>query len=364
MKKDILVSFARVKKSFDGENLVVKNLNLDIKTGEFVTLLGPSGSGKTTCLMMLAGFESVTSGEIKIDDQSIQDIPPNKRNIGMVFQDYALFPHMTVSENLSFPLEIRKLSKKEIKQKVGDALQMVSLAEYEGRKIGQLSGGQKQRIAVARALIFRPKIILMDEPLGALDKNLREEMQFELMHLHDSLGITFIYVTHDQSEAITMSDRIAVFDDGEIQQYDTPTNVWEKPQNSFVAFFIGENNSLPGKVKKIDKNIGSIALETGEVIQAQAVNVAKSGESCSVAIRPERILIGDEATKAKGPNYSHIKGKILEIIYMGDHTRIRMLVAASQSFIIKLANSKKHGSYKLGENIPLAWKNEDGRALI
>ena len=360
---DTLVSFKSVKKSYDGKSLIIKDLNLDINRGEFVTLLGPSGSGKTTCLMMLAGFESVTAGEIQIDGKPIQNIPPNKRNLGMVFQDYALFPHMTVKENLAFPLEVRKNSNDEIKQKVDEALSMVALNGYESRRIGQLSGGQKQRVAVARALIFRPEIILMDEPLGALDKNLREEMQFEIMRLHDSLGITFIYVTHDQSEAVTMSDRIAVFDDGEIQQYDTPSQIWEKPQNTFVASFIGENNCLKGKIEKISKGICSAKLEDGSLIQAQAVNVSRAGEDSTLTIRPERVLVGKNTAALKGKNYSKIKGRVLEVIYMGDHIRIRMRVGNSDSFIIMIENTSDHQHYKQGETLNLVWRAEDCHAL-
>ena len=196
------VKFDKVDKSYDAENLVVKNLNLDISKGEFLTMLGPSGSGKTTCLMMLAGFETPTNGEIYLDGQPISNIPPNKRGIGMVFQNYALFPHMTVKENLSFPLEVRKLNKKEIENKVKKALEMVELQDFGNRMPLQLSGGQQQRVALARALVFEPRLVLMDEPLGALDKNLREQMQYEIKHIHENIGITVVYVTHDQSETL------------------------------------------------------------------------------------------------------------------------------------------------------------------
>ncbi|MDZ7747591.1 MAG: ATP-binding cassette domain-containing protein [Halofilum sp. (in: g-proteobacteria)] len=215
---DAFVQFSEVQKSYDGETLVVKDLNLDIGKGEFLTMLGPSGSGKTTCLMMLAGFETATHGEIQLDGKPINNVPPHKRGIGMVFQNYALFPHMTVAENLAFPLEVRKMSKAEIEEKVKKALDMVQMGEFGGRRPAQLSGGQQQRVALARALVFEPELVLMDEPLGALDKQLREHMQFEIKHLHERLGVTVVYVTHDQSEALTMSDRIAVFDDGRIQQ--------------------------------------------------------------------------------------------------------------------------------------------------
>ena len=233
-KNKEFVKFAKVDKSYDGKVLVVKDLNLDIAEGEFITMLGPSGSGKTTCLMMLAGFETPTNGEIYLDSNAISNIPPHKRGIGMVFQNYALFPHMTVFENLAFPLKVRKISKDEIDKKVDKALSMVSLSGFEHRMPGQLSGGQQQRVAVARALVFDPQVVLMDEPLGALDKNLRESMQYEIKHIHESIGVTVVYVTHDQGEALTMSNRIAVFNDGKVQQLSSPDKLYEEPVLSLI----------------------------------------------------------------------------------------------------------------------------------
>ena len=249
---EIAVRFEKVQKSYDGEILVVKDLNLDIEKGEFLTMLGPSGSGKTTCLMMLAGFEPATHGEIYLNGTGINNVAPHKRGIGMVFQNYALFPHMTVAENLAFPLMVRKMGKAEVEDRVKRALTMVELPEFGGRRPAQLSGGQQQRVAVARALVFEPDLVLMDEPLGALDKQLREQMQYEIKHIHENLGVTVVYVTHDQSEALTMSNRIAVFNDGVIQQLSSPETLYELPENSFVAQFIGENNKLEGTVKAID----------------------------------------------------------------------------------------------------------------
>jgi putative spermidine/putrescine transport system ATP-binding protein len=246
------VRFAGVQKTYDGVSLVVKQLDLDIARGEFLTLLGPSGSGKTTCLMMLAGFETATSGQIYLDGRPINDVPPYRRDIGMVFQNYALFPHMTVGENLAFPLEVRKLAKAEIEARVARALEMVRLGAFAQRRPAQLSGGQQQRVALARALVFEPKLVLMDEPLGALDKQLRESMQYEIKHLHERLGITVVYVTHDQGEALTMSDRVAVFNEGRIQQLAAPAQLYEAPANAFVARFIGENNRLQGRVRGLD----------------------------------------------------------------------------------------------------------------
>ena len=275
---DSFVKFEKVDKSYDGEVLVVKDLNLDVAQGEFLTLLGPSGSGKTTILMMLAGFETPTNGEIYLEGNPISNIPPYKRGVGMVFQNYALFPHMTVQENLSFPLEVRKLSKSDIEEKVKKALDMVELGHFGTRFPAQLSGGQQQRVALSRALVFEPRLVLMDEPLGALDKNLREQMQYEIKHIHERIEITVVYVTHDQSEALTMSNRIAVFDDGVIQQLSTPDILYEKPENSFVAQFIGENNRMTGTIKEINGNYCTVDLDGGGNVTALKVNVSSVGE--------------------------------------------------------------------------------------
>ena len=275
--RDGFVVFDRVQKSYDGENLVVKDLNLSIGKGEFLTMLGPSGSGKTTCLMMLAGFETATHGDILLDGRPINNISPHKRGIGMVFQNYALFPHMTIAENLSFPLEVRKMGKSEREEKVKRALDMVQMGDFGGRRPAQLSGGQQQRVALSRALVFEPDLVLMDEPLGALDKQLRETMQFEIKRIADNLGITVVYVTHDQTEALTMSDRVAVFEDGRIQQLAPPDELYEEPKNSFVAQFIGENNTLEGTVQAIKGGIAEIKLADGSIIDAKPVNVSQAG---------------------------------------------------------------------------------------
>ena len=291
---DVLVRFEAVQKSYDGEILVVKNLNLDVARGEFLTMLGPSGSGKTTCLMMLAGFEPATHGEIFLDGQPINNVPPHKRGIGMVFQNYALFPHMTVAENLAFPLHVRKMGKSEIEERVNKALDMVRLGGFGDRRPAQLSGGQQQRVAVSRALVFDPQLVLMDEPLGALDKQLREEMQYEIKHIHENLGVTMVYVTHDQSEALTMSDRIAVFNDGVIQQLAPPDDLYERPDNAFVAQFIGENNTLSGTVKEINGDNCVVDVDGGGIVQALKVNVDGVGSRSTLSLRPERVEVNPE----------------------------------------------------------------------
>ena len=355
-----IVRFKNVQKSYDGETLVVKNLNLAIAKGEFVTMLGPSGSGKTTTLMMLAGFETATHGEISLDGQSINLVAPHKRGIGMVFQNYALFPHMTVGENLAFPLEVRGMAKPEREVKIKRALDMVQMGAFASRRPAQLSGGQQQRIALARALVFDPKLVLMDEPLGALDKQLREHMQFEIKHLHDSLGITVVYVTHDQGEALTMSDRIAVFNDGIIQQLATPSDLYERPENSFVAGFIGENNKLSGVVEAISGSRCTVKLATGEKFDATPVNVTQKGQRTLVSIRPERV----ELHVGKVPKGAHTIGaEVLEFIYMGDVFRTRLRVAGSENFVMKSRNAQGERPLAPGQKIKIGWHPQDARAL-
>ena len=356
---DPFVRFRNVQKSYDGETLVVKNLNLDIEAGEFVTMLGPSGSGKTTCLMMLAGFETATHGEIELGGRPINNIPPHKRGIGMVFQNYALFPHMTVAENLTFPLKVRKISLGEIDEKVRRALDMVQMRTFSDRKPAQLSGGQQQRIALARALVFEPELVLMDEPLGALDKQLREHMQYEIKHIHENLGVTVVYVTHDQSEALTMSNRIAVFDDGVIQQLDDPVTLYEKPENSFVAQFIGENNTLGGTVDGMTKEVASVTLDSGDKVKALAGNTDGKGSRTSLSIRPERCIVSQK----KSAGLSALKGRIEELIYLGDHIRCRMAVAGNNEFIVKVPNTADQLGLEIGAESYVSWQTDDCRAL-
>ncbi|GGE03657.1 putative spermidine/putrescine transport system ATP-binding protein [Gemmobacter megaterium] len=354
------VEFERVQKSYDGETLVVKDLNLAIGQGEFLTMLGPSGSGKTTCLMMLAGFETATHGEIRLGGRPITQVPPHKRGIGMVFQNYALFPHMTVGENLAFPLEVRGIGKSEREAKVARALDMVQMGAFGNRRPAQLSGGQQQRIALARALVFDPELVLMDEPLGALDKQLREHMQFEIKHLHQSLGITVVYVTHDQGEALTMSDRVAVFNDGRIQQLAAPDDLYERPANSFVAGFIGENNKLPGIIEDIGADHVLVRLSTGELIDATPVNVTRKGQKTLVSIRPERVEFKPEMM----PDGAHsIDAEVLEFIYMGDLFRTRLRVAGTDDFVIKSRNTQGQRRLEPGERIRIGWAPQDARAL-
>ncbi|TVU68718.1 MULTISPECIES: ABC transporter ATP-binding protein [Cobetia] len=357
--------FSDVQKSYDGETLVVKGFNLEVRRGEFVTLLGPSGSGKTTCLMMMAGFETPTHGEILLDGVPINKLPPHKRGIGMVFQNYALFPHMSVAENLAFPLEVRGMSKEEIDSKVANALDMVRLGEFGDRRPGQLSGGQQQRVALARALVFEPELVLMDEPLGALDKNLREEMQFEIKRIHQRLGVTMLYVTHDQTEALTMSDRIAVFNDGIVQQLATPEALYEAPENAFVAYFIGENNRLNGVVKSLESSeeYCTVSLDSGEEVKALPIAISAIGERTQLSLRPERVrLLATESNGESLPD-NVFTAEVKEVIYLGDHLRTRVSVCGSEEFIIKTPNADGYPVLKPGQSLRVGWDAQDCRAL-
>jgi putative spermidine/putrescine transport system ATP-binding protein len=324
---EALVSFRGVQKTYDGAHLVVRSLDLDIRRGEFLTLLGPSGSGKTTTLMMLAGFESPTAGEILLDGKPITRTPPHKRNFGMVFQNYALFPHLTVGQNVAYPLTVRRVPKAEQARRVARALDMVRLEGMAERLPGQLSGGQQQRVALARALVFEPQLVLMDEPLGALDKQLREHMQIELKELHRQLGVTFVYVTHDQGEALTMSDRVAVFNDGEIQQLDVVDRMYEAPANRFVAGFIGDSTVLKGTVRAADDERCGIVLTDGRVLAGVNVNGAAVGAQVDACIRPERIVLHTQPVTRSNVLQASVSGAI----YFGDHLRLLCSVGDGQA---------------------------------
>lgn len=328
-----LVTFEKVQKTYDGHALVVRDLNLQIQAGEFLSLLGPSGSGKTTTLMMLAGFESPTSGEICLAGRPITRTPPHKRNFGMVFQNYALFPHMTVADNVAYPLVVRKLLVAEREAKVKRALEMVQMGGMGARYPGQLSGGQQQRVALARALVFDPQLVLMDEPLGALDKQLREHMQIELKALHRELGLTFVYVTHDQSEALTMSDRVAVFNDGAIQQIDVVTALYETPANGFVAGFVGDNTVFKGTVTTTQGPHCEVQLPCGTVLAGTNVNQAHTGQAVQACARPERIVIH---TGQHRPCDNSIRAVLDDVMYFGDHLRLRCTLAQQDEATVKI----------------------------
>ena len=347
--------FMDVKKSYDQKILVVKGFSLDVARGEFLTLLGPSGSGKTTILMLLAGFESVTGGDIQIGGVPVTRTAPYKRNIGIVFQNYALFPHMSVAENLAYPLKVRKIAKSEIDARVKEYLSLVELEDFAKRHPGQLSGGQRQRVALARALIFEPSLVLMDEPLGALDKKLRENMQFEITRLHKKLGFTVIYVTHDQTEALTMSDRVAVFDDGVVQQCAAPDELYERPSNAFVADFIGENNMIPGEVASVNGDEIHVAVAGGQKIVAQGADIRDVGGACIVSVRPEKMFI-----KPSDHAYDNeTTAKFLVRHYVGDFIRYYFELADGSEITIKVLNDLAAPKFDEGQEAHLIWQASD-----
>ena len=347
-----IVRFDGVSKTYDGRTDVVRALDLALAPGEFLTLLGPSGSGKTTTLMMLAGFEEPTRGSIWIEGRRIDHVPPHKRGIGMVFQNYALFPHMTVAENLAFPLQMHGVPRDRVPARVRRALEMVRLPDLGGRRPAQLSGGQQQRVAVARALVYEPRIVLMDEPLGALDKQLREQMQLEIKHLHESLGLTVVYVTHDQSEALTMSDRIAVFHHGIVQQLATPAELYERPANAFVASFIGESNRLDGTIDARDAAACRVRLPDGSMLQATPVGDLAAGAAVVVSVRPESIRF----SRANGGDGTANRrdARVVETIYLGDHAKVRVALDGGATFVVKVATREAAGLAR-DDVVALAW---------
>jgi putative spermidine/putrescine transport system ATP-binding protein len=327
-----------------GELRAVDQLSLSIDAGSFLTLLGPSGSGKTTTLNLIAGFEAPTSGEVFVDGKPITEKPPHKRNIGIVFQNYALFPHMTVADNIAFPLQMRGMSRDSVREEIQGALQMVRLQGHEDRYPKQLSGGQQQRIALARALVFRPPLLLMDEPLGALDKKLREQMQIEIKHIQKRLGITVIYVTHDQEEALTMSDRIAILNHGQLEQESFPLEIYERPRNRFVADFIGETNLLEGKICKEGNQflIELFGLGARFVLPPEMGSIL--GE-ISVSIRPEKLEIG-----STGEDQPGFRGEVEELIYVGENTKY-IVKTAGEKVVIKHQNRKETLLFKRGDQV-------------
>src|SRR5690349_6763810 len=358
-----IVRFVGIGKTYDGVTRVIDKLDLDIRRGEFLTLLGPSGSGKTTTLMLLAGFETPTSGEILLDGKPLSRVPAYRRDIGMVFQNYALFPHMTIAENIGFPLSVRGVAAAERARRIEHALDMVQLAGFGERRPAQLSGGQQQRVAVARALVFEPKLILMDEPLGALDKQLREQMQLEIRRLHQHLGVTMVYVTHDQSEALTMSDRIAVFHRGRIQQLDVPERIYEEPVNAFVARFIGENNRLDGVLESTRSARCTIRLADDTCIEGSLVESLAPGAPVTVSLRPERVQIELAAHTMGQAAGCRLQGALQEVIYLGDHVRLRVALSGNGEFMVKRPISETHALPAVGDAVALAWAPEHCRAF-
>jgi spermidine/putrescine ABC transporter ATP-binding subunit len=351
------VVLAGIEKRFDNIG-AVRGISLDIRSGEFLTLLGPSGSGKTTTLMMIAGFEAPTRGDIAIDGRSVIALPPHKRNIGMVFQNYALFPHLTVAENIGFPLKQRGVDRTTRARLVGESLELVHLPGYEARHPRQLSGGQQQRVALARAIVFRPRLLLMDEPLGALDKQLRENLQLELRRLHADLGITFIYVTHDQEEALTMSDRVAVMNDGLIAQVGTPEDLYDRPCDRFVASFIGESNFLPGILRGVED--GEAIVDCGgTIVRAVAGQLPSPDAAVTLTVRPERMRFADAAAAAGTVRQNRTWATVTETVFAGERCRYLCRCDVGGSIVLKEPSSAAIRRRIVGERVEVAWSIAD-----
>jgi spermidine/putrescine transport system ATP-binding protein len=388
------VELSDVTKAF-GKVIAVEELSLAIKDGEFFSLLGPSGCGKTTTLRMIAGFEEPTLGEVIIKNQSMTGIPPYRRPVNTVFQNYALFPHMTVYQNVAFGLEMKKLGKNEIKRRVPEVLELVQLQGMEERKPKQLSGGQQQRVALARALVNKPKVLLLDEPLGALDLKLRKAMQLELKQIQSEVGITFVYVTHDQEEALTMSDRIAVMDDGVVKQVGGPREIYEHPKNRFVADFIGETNFLPATVAGLGE-FTTVEIDDVPVMGTNDGRAVLQGQKVSLAIRPEKInlyptgevnvlkagLDEEELASLFGGNIPSgtvdmrqflasernnvvLDGEIQEAIYIGTDTRYQVAITENSSVIVRVQNfgSRYDPTFFPGDKVYVHWAAENAQIL-
>lgn len=351
-----------VNKKIGGKE-ILKNVSFVIKQGEFFSILGPSGCGKTTLLRMIAGFDFPDSGVILSDDRNLIELAPNKRKVNTIFQTYALFPHLTIFENVAFPLRLKKMSEKEIKTKVVKYLQLVKLEEHAKKYPAQLSGGQKQRVSIARALINEPRVLLLDEPLSALDAKLRQHMLVELDKIHDEVGITFIFVTHDQQEALSVSDRIAVMKDGEVLQVGTPSEIYEAPINAFVADFIGETNFLEGKVIRTFDKYAEVDVDGLGIIKIEMDKVVKEGDFVKSTIRPEKIKITTEKPETSNTHMNIVKGHVDELIYSGFQTKF--FVKTESNIIFKVF--KQHIQYFMNDSainwkdeVYIAWDADDG----
>ena len=362
------ITFKSIRKVFGAATPVVavENLDLAINAGEFMTLLGPSGSGKTTTLMMLAGFEQPTSGAILLDDQRIETLPAYDRNMGVVFQGYSLFPHMTVAQNVAFPLEMRKVPRTELRARVTAALEKVRLARHADRRPSQLSGGEQQRVALARALVFEPRLVLMDEPLSALDKNLREELQLEIRRLHRELGVTMVFVTHDQSEAMTLSDRVTLFNHGRVVQLGKPSALYDAPNNAFVAGFIGDNNRADGTVLQIIDDGQSAVLRVGQTeIHGRAhPGTLSRGSPGILCVRPEALRFGAEPLNASAAN-SFI-ATVADIIHQGDHWRIQLmpdLLSQRAGWMAKCLPGQIPDGLQIGSAVSISFDQKDAWVL-
>jgi spermidine/putrescine transport system ATP-binding protein len=363
MADTIAVELRKVAKQFD-DVIAVDNISLIIREGEFFSLLGPSGCGKTTTLRMIAGFELPTSGEIYIDGEPQGYLPAYKRPVNTVFQNYALFPHMSVYQNVAFGLEMRRVEKRAAHRRVMEALDLVHMSGLENRNPRQLSGGQQQRVALARALVNHPKVLLLDEPLGALDLKLRKAMQVELKNLQHQVGITFIYVTHDQEEALTMSDRIAVMNKGNVLQLGAPQEIYETPRSLFVADFIGETNFIPGQITRNGAGL-AITLPDGSYTTAGWVqeNLA-IGDNAYLSIRPEKVEIAPLGQSLEGENLTRLPATVQQVIYVGTDTRYVLALADETTLVARQQNIKfSNGRFGVGDPVAVVWNAAQARIL-
>ncbi len=347
-----ILSLTNLKKIY-GDYHAVNDVSIDIHGGEFITLLGPSGSGKTTVLNMIAGFEFPSDGHIIFQGQPIDLLLPEKRNIGMVFQNYALFPHMTIFDNIAFPLKMRRVNKAEIIRLVAEVLDLVELGDYADRKPDQLSGGQQQRVALARAIVFDPPLLLLDEPLGALDKKLREQMQIELKKLHTRLKKTMIFVTHDQEEALVLSDRIVVLNHGKIEQIGPPNELYDNPTNEFVAGFIGESNLLKGQVRSSESDLAVLKLDDGSEHKLELPGQVRSGDKVCCCLRPEKIILVDD-------NHTdfHLTGVLEDTIFVGETKRYTIRIGNKTLLNAREMNIRNKVGPKPGDRVKISWEPE------
>jgi putative spermidine/putrescine transport system ATP-binding protein len=353
-----------VRKAY-GEVVAVDHVDLEIRRGEFFTMLGPSGSGKTTCLRMIAGFERPDEGEIQLGGADVTGLPPNERDVNTVFQDYALFPHMTVGQNVEYGLKVRRVDSSTRRQRAAEALELVRLGGFESRRPSQLSGGQRQRVALARALVNRPRVLLLDEPLGALDLKLRQELQVELKRIQEEVGITFVYVTHDQDEALTMSDRIAVMDGGRVLQVGTPNEVYDEPGSRFVAGFVGVSNLLELEVESVEAGIARLALGPQDDITAVVGDTTRAGTRAIVTIRPERIDIAEGHPK-EGENDCRATGTVRDSLYAGPTTRFVVELDGGGELIVVRQNARtsfEDAEALRNRPVTLTWNREYTRVI-
>ncbi len=358
---EIAISLQQVTKRF-GDVTAVDAVSLDIRDGEFITLLGPSGCGKTTTMRMIAGFEEPDEGHILLRGEPIVGVPPNKREVNMVFQHYALFPHMTVEGNVEYGLKLKKVSRDERRQRVGEMLEIVGLAGYQKRKPAQLSGGQQQRVALARALVNRPTALLLDEPLGALDVKLRKHMQLELKRIQHELGTTFVYVTHDQDEALSMSDRIAVMNAGVIEQIGEPRAIYRRPETPFVADFVGVLNAVEVRVEELSDGLAVMRFGDGERIEVPVEPGVSAGSRLMVAVRPERVQIV-ATTEPAGERGSRVGGTVEQIVYLGTLTQYHVGTSLGSRLIVHELSGARSDELREGDRVVLTWRRDDAAVL-